>query len=191
MESSDDRHRHPRGIKVALRADLQGDVTGQLVESSAAVLAKRGVQGSVFVRPDSPLKPFSGRVLSADNITLPALDHGFYFEDEQLPVVIAPARAIGAEWRFVVVNGEVVTGSGHIAEGRRAGEDAADSPAWRLAAEIAREMPLPEPVVVLGICEVDGALRLLELNPFSGADLYDCDLTAVVSAVGAFLEEGS
>ena len=45
----------------------------------------------------------------------------------------------------------------------------------------------PEPVFVLDLCEHAGELRLLELNPFSGADLYDCDRARIVAAVGALL----
>ena len=41
-----------------------------------------GDPSRIFVRPDSPLKPFSGRVLDRDSISLAALDHGFYFDDE-------------------------------------------------------------------------------------------------------------
>jgi len=36
--------------------------------------------------------------------------------------------------------------------------------------------------------DVDGALRVLELNPFSGADLYDCDPAAVVQAASSVAE---
>ena len=53
-----------------------------------------------------------------------------------LPVIVAPARELGPEWRLV---------------------------------------------------EVDGELSVLELNPFSGADLYDCDRQAVVRAVHGVL----
>ncbi len=38
---------------------------------------------TVFVRPDSPLEPFSGRVLERGRISLQALDHGFYYDDAQ------------------------------------------------------------------------------------------------------------
>ena len=41
----------------------------------------------MFVRPDSPLEPFAGRVLARDKISLAALDHGFYYDDAYLPVV--------------------------------------------------------------------------------------------------------
>ena len=48
-------------------------------------------------------------------------------------------------------------------------------------------MTAPEPVYVLDTCEVDREPRLLELNPFSGADLYACDTDAVVGAIDALL----
>jgi hypothetical protein len=54
----------------------------ELVAEPDRVLASLGAPTSVFVRPDSPLKPFSGRVLSSDSISLRALDYGFYYDDE-------------------------------------------------------------------------------------------------------------
>jgi len=43
----------------------------------------------------------------------------------------------------------------------------------------------------MDVCEADGQLHLLELNPFSGADLYSCDRAAVVSAVSQTAVEQS
>jgi hypothetical protein len=43
----------------------------------------------------------------------------------------------------------------------------------------------PEEVYALDLCESEGELWLLELAPFRGADLYACDASAVVEAVGA------
>ena len=153
------------------------------VAAPASVFERLDIAGAAFVRPDSPLKPFSGRVLARGDVSLQALDHGFYYEDDQIPVVVAPVQRIGKEWRFVVVNRRLVAGSAYLAEGRRAMQAEVSGPAWRFAAEIAEAMPPPEPVYVLDVCEVEGALRLIEINPFSGADLYACDLAAVVKAV--------
>jgi hypothetical protein len=142
----------------------------------------------VFVRPDSPLKPFSGRVLGRGSITLAALDHGFYYDEIDLPVVIAPAVRVGVEWRFVVASGAVVAGSGYSADGRAAGEAITPAHAvWRYAVDVAADVKPPDPVYVMDICETDRGLRLLELNPFSGADLYSCDRGAVVEAVNALV----
>jgi len=138
----------------------------------------------VFVRPDSALKPFSGRVLAAQDISLAALDHGFYYDDLDLPVVVGPGAQLGEEWRFVVVDSEIVAGSSYVADGREAGVSLdASATAWSYAAELSRRLAPPDPAYVLDVCETDRGLRLLELNPFSGADLYDCDRALIVAAV--------
>lgn len=155
----------------------------ELVSNPDRVLASIGSMDSVFVRPDSPLKSFSGRVLRRDAISLRALDHGFYYDDEMLAVVIAPVRRITREWRYVVVSGEVVAGSAYVAERRASSMDAPDGAPWRFAADVARDLNPPEAVYVLDVCESDGDLHVLELNPFSGADLYACDRRKVVDAV--------
>lgn len=88
-----------------------------LAEDPAATLAALGMPEAVFVRPDSALKPFSGRILRADSISLTALDHGFYFDDASLPVILAPVRSVGREWRFVVVDRRVTAGSAYASDG--------------------------------------------------------------------------
>lgn len=137
----------------------------------------------MFVRPDSPLKPFAGRVVERAKLSLRALDHGFYYDDADLPVVVAPVRDVGAEWRYVVVDRRVVAGSGYDPVGRRPRSDTPDAASWRYAEAVAADLEPPEPVYVLDICAFEGGFRLVELNPFSGADLYACDPAAVVRAV--------
>ena len=58
---------------------------------------------------------------------------------------------------------------------------------WDFAAAVAREVGLPEPVGVIDVARVNGRLRLCELTPFSGADLYGCDPFAIVDAISALL----
>jgi len=154
----------------------------QFVRDADAIVGKLGPD-QVFVRPDSPLKPFAGRVLPREKISLAALDHGFYYDDPDLLVVVAPVREVSKEWRFVIVNNQVVAGSGYAAEGRKHKPDDSRGTPWRFAAEVAASTRAPEAVYVLDVCESDRGLRLLELNPFSGADLYACDGDAIVQAV--------
>jgi len=138
----------------------------------------------VLIRPDSPLKPFSGRVLEREQITLSALDHGFYYDNERLPVVVTTAIEVRAEWRFVVVASKVVAGSEYETDGRSSGAQIPpDHRSWRYAGDLVAGMQQPDPVFVLDVCETRGGLRVMELNPFSGADLYNCDRRAVVAAV--------
>ncbi|MCA9317196.1 MAG: ATP-grasp domain-containing protein [Planctomycetes bacterium] len=156
----------------------------QLCEDPVAVpQGLAAAEGRVFVRPDSPLKPFSGRVLRAAEIEPAKLDHGFYFDDLSIPVVIAPVRSVTREWRFVVVDQHVVAGREYEASSRAAGGGGLPDEVSALAVQVAASMPPPADVFVLDLCDADGELRLIELNPFGGADLYECDAAAVVEAL--------
>lgn len=138
--------------------------------------------GFAFVRPDSPLKPFGGRLCHIPSLALRELDFGYYYEDIQLPVIVAPKKSILEEWRFVVVGKRVVAGSGYKARGR-IGSMSPPQDAWNLAQEICAVMRAPEAVYVMDLCSTEDGMRLVELNPFSGADPYECDAVSVVAAV--------
>lgn len=166
-----------------LHRTWRATTVASLVESPANELAFLTDGSRFFVRPDSPLKPFSGRVVPRERLSLSALDHGYYYDDATLPIIVAPVRNVTREWRYVVVERRVVAGSAYLADRRTHEADSAASGAWRFAADVSRAMEPPEAVYVLDVCEADGELRLLELNPFSGADLYSCDRAAVVEAV--------
>ncbi len=155
----------------------------EFVADAGAILDRVGADESVFVRPDSPLKPFAGRVLHRDRISLAALDHGFYYDDPDILVVVAPVQRITREWRYVVAERRVIAGSGYISEGRAATPDDPNGRPWQFASEVAERISAPDPVYVLDVCEVDAGLRLVELNPFSGADLYACDGVEIVRCV--------
>jgi hypothetical protein len=154
-----------------------------LIADPDAALVSLGSPDSVFVRPDSPLKPFSGRVLPRVAISLAALDHGFYYDEENLPVVVAPVQSVNREWRYVVAGRRVVAGSEYVAEGRAAKSDDQSDHLRQFASEIAQKLEPPEEVYVMDVCEAGGKPRLLELNPFSGADLYACSSEHVVTSV--------
>lgn len=166
------------GWKATTVKELAGDAAG--------VLASADISDCVFVRPDSPLKPFSGRILAVDAISLRSLDHGFYYEDVDLPVIVAPVRTVSREWRYVVVDDRIIAGSSYEADGRNPTSDDPRGEPWGFAQAVATSMKAPEPVYVMDVCDVDGELKLLELNPFSGADLYACDAAEVVTAVSEF-----
>ncbi len=154
-----------------------------LVHNSAQVLAPLGNPDQIFVRPDSPLKPFGGRVVTVEGLTMGHMDYGFYYEDKHLPIIAAPTRDVHQEWRYVIIERCVVAGSAYQAEGRVALPDDPGGVPWAFAQEIAENLDLPASVYVLDVGLVDGALCLMEVNPFSGADLYACDRNSIVEAV--------
>jgi hypothetical protein len=118
---------------------------------------------------------------------LATVDYGFYFEDEALPVVIAPVQHVTKEWRYVVVAGSVVSNSGYDPVGRKAVEHI-NATADILAKEIVSRLTPPDDAYVMDLCESNGQIRLVELNPFSGSDLYLCSPNLIVKALADFLE---
>lgn len=155
-----------------------------LVADAGRVLAPLGSPARVFVRPDSALKPFAGRQLATAALSLAALDHGFYYDDEELPIVVSTVKRVGREWRFVVADGAVVAGGEYGADRQGRGTVVPDA-ARAIAAAVASGAWQAAPLYVVDVGEVAGDMRVMELNPFSGADLYECDAGAVVAAATA------
>lgn len=140
----------------------------------------------VFVRPVSAMKPFSGRVLDSDSLSPAALDHGFYYDDVDVPILVAQAQQVVEEWRFVAVNRQLVASSGYAADGRTGRVVDVPEGATALARVAATRAPCA--TVVIDVCRLKGVsegaspFRVVEYNLFSGSDLYCCDVEAVVSA---------
>jgi hypothetical protein len=145
-----------------------------------------GREGRVFIRPDSPLKLFTGQVASRETFAADLEFMGFYEFPANSLVVVSSPQEILAEWRFVVAGGKVVTGCQY----RNAREIELlpdyDPQALRLAETIVSKGYQPDPVWVMDICRIaDGSYHLLEIGGFSFSDLYVCNMPAVVEAVSA------
>ncbi len=160
----------------------------EFVENPEKALQQIGVEDKFFVRPDGPLKPFSGRVLKTGNISLKDLDHGFYYDDTSIQIIISPVKTIIEEWRYIIVDMNVVAGSSYIAETRTEIPADIKGTQWQYAQEVSKNLVPPEDVYVMDICRVDNDFKLLELNPFSGADLYGCDRDAIVKSITELLQ---
>jgi hypothetical protein len=155
----------------------------RFVADPRQVLDEIGSEGDFFVRPNSPLKPFSGRVLSVSELSMEALDYGFYYDDPNIQVIASPVQKLSGEWRFVVVKNKVVAGSSYVAETRSETPIEPGDSTWKYAREVAQNLRAPQDVWVMDICATEKGFGLLELNPFSGADLYACDRYAIVLSI--------
>jgi hypothetical protein len=56
-----------------------------------------------------------------------------------------------------------------------------------VANEIVQHLTVPGDVYAMDLCESHGEVRLLELNPFTGADRYLCSGEAIVKAMADYL----
>ena len=145
---------------------------------------KFGVNQKLFVRPDSPLKLFTGLVISKDSFEKDYEFMAFYeFPSESLVVVSSP-KSIIKEWRFVVADRKVVTGSLYKEDGEFVEEVFFDQNAAAFAQRVVNAGFVPDPVWVIDVCQTtDDRYWLLEIGGFSFSFLYGCDMKQVVEPV--------
>ena len=145
-----------------------------------------GIDGRIFVRPDSPLKLFTGQTSAAKSFDADLEYMGFYEFPRDSVVIVSTPKTIAREWRFVACDQNVVAGCTYSENGKfELNTNVADE-ANQLALEIASNDYSPDPVWIVDICETaDGQYHLLEIGGFSFADLYACNKAEIVAAVSA------
>lgn len=157
---------------------------GELPRRRSFLFGTLGKGGLLFVRPDSPLKLFSGLTISRDAFESDYEYMGFGDVPSESLVVVSPPQRIIAEWRFVVADHQIVSGSLYSKEGVIAADPDFDSGALEFAEKVVAVGYEPDPVWVLDICQTeDRAFHLLEIGAFSFAYLYACDMNEIVKAV--------
>ena len=146
---------------------------------------------SWFVKPNDDLKTFAGEVTNrsafitwSDKI----LGKGYAF-DGDLPVIVAPYKDIYSEYRFFIVDNEVVDGTRYKANGRVRGVHLDDKdPMMEVAREFARRW-LPFPVVSMDLAITSEGVKLIEFGAFNATGWYDNDLDKIVRAVNAYMRK--
>lgn len=123
----------------------------------------------VFIKQNSGYKCFTGqKYTEVDKIDL--------FPEELL--LLAQVKKIGAEWRFVISEGKLLTGSlyGDILPQTDPGEFLHSiSP---LLPEIE-----PAPIWTLDICEYNGSFKIVEINSLLSAGWYNSEIEKIVTEV--------
>lgn len=133
----------------------------------------------LFVRPVGALNEFVGKVRGLPElgeILKTARDY-----HPEMMVVAAPVKLIECEWRLVLVEGRVVTGSMYRLRGEAVGGVVPKDVA-AFAEEMAQQYS-PSPVHVLDVCEVEGKRRVVEANCFNCSGWYGADFRVIARAV--------
>jgi hypothetical protein len=138
-----------------------------------------GREERIFARPTSVHKLFVGRCISREDFAS-ALAPTRY--DPATLIVVAAPLTIGREWRLIVADGRVITGSQYAVNGKRNISPNCPAEVHEFAQSLLAEVAWrPDPIFMLDVCESDSRLWLVELNSFSGSWLYQCDLAVVVA----------
>lgn len=149
-----------------------------------------GREGTIFVRPDSGHKTFTGQTIYRERFAKDYDILGHYGADHDAMCLISTPKNIAKEWRFVVGQEGIITGSqyrefvgGILGSKYKTVQE--NEVAWNWARMIVNTVPYqPHPVWTLDICQtVSGNWYVLEVGGFSSAGLYCSDPHRLVEAV--------
>ena len=162
---------------------------GELPRCRELLFNTLGRNDTLFVRPDSPLKLFAGMTITRATFDRDYEFMGFYEFPIESMVVVSSPKSIVSEWRFVVVDRNIVTGTQYIERNEKISRIADDPNALDFAKSVLTTEYEPDPVWVLDVCKTDdNNYHLLEIGGFSFAGLYASNKDAVVRAVSAVAE---
>jgi len=137
-----------------------------------------------FVRPDSDSKAFAGGVY--DIAGLAAVTEGKAAVSESTPVILASPLRIDAEWRFFVVDREVVGCSEYRRWGRPSSEGSVPQKAIELAFDLAQRWS-PADVYCLDLASTRDRIGVVEANCFNASRFYAAVIERVLRAVNAYV----
>ena len=158
---------------------------------AADTLISRACLTSLFVRPDTGDKPFTGQVFTDEEFKGKLWEISTEGMKSSDLLLISSPKMIEREWRVVCSRERVITGSRYKTAGmvdyrRELPDDV------RLFTEkvIATDYWQPDPIYVVDICrDRNGKLWLLEIGAFNVAGLYHCDFNLIVEAVEGLVKE--
>ena len=180
---------YPHFGDLLLNCDYAMFPYGDLARQKEFIYDSLGEARTIFLRPAREDKIFTGKLIFKEHFDKEIESLG-YGQIAPYEIVIA-ARPINLiqEWRFVCVNGNVITGSSYKKNnlvGYRAGyTDEAFNTAQQAA-----EKYCPDRVWIIDVGLTKGGRHaLVEVGCFSCAGLYKCDRDLVVSEVSKAAEQ--
>jgi hypothetical protein len=160
-----------------------------------------GSEGRLFLRPNSGEKQFVGEVVTKEQMAsweeiarTRWVDYEPSAVGPDMLCIAAPPRKLQREFRLLIHDGKVVTGSlyrDHHHNYQEPLEGAQDKDKIVAFAEMVLSTnppPLP-PIYVLDLAEIDGELSVMEVGCYCCAGLYEMDRRKVAQAVSEAAEK--
>jgi len=156
----------------------------ELLDKKEYLYDKYGVADTIFIKPDTNDKVFSGTLIELENFEKDAETTLSYLKNYGLycPLVICKPWKISHEWRFFVRSGEVITGSRYKLNNKVGYVRDWPLEAEAVALDIANEFWAPAPMFCADICLSGDEYRLLEIGAWNCSGYYAADLDKIVEA---------
>lgn len=141
------------------------------------VLAKdiKWTDEEMFVRPLLDTKSFNGGIYNQNTLKFDGV------------CVVAPIKTIAKEFRFFVIDGNIVGASQYKLNGELYSSSLVDEPAKEFASEMIKRFQFDG--YVIDIAQVDNSYKIVELNCLNASGFYEINLTSLINAVTSFYEK--
>ena len=145
----------------------------------------------VFIRPSNGYKTFTGQLLSKDNfdIDFDTLTKSYGGLNMNTLVLLAPEQDIEEEYRFIVIDNELISGSLYMDKNNRSDYNAyydrlcVDKDAISFAEKMSK-IYQPDLAYNIDICRLsNGEYKVMEINSFCCGSLYGNDYTKIVDSM--------
>lgn len=149
-------------------------------------------ESHIFMRPTADGKEFAGTVFNKKDLMewydKIMVGDSMWSITKDTQVMLTEPLDIYAEYRFIVVEGKIVTGSlykrGNVVIYSNIISDDIINYAKQRAAEWT-----PDSVCVMDICYDSAGYHIVEFNNFNSAGLYECDISKIIGSITHFVEK--
>ncbi|PLS18902.1 DUF4343 domain-containing protein [Bacillus sp. M6-12] len=142
-----------------------------------------------FIRPTGNTKLFTGmRVTKEDFLSWKERENRENSPYIGQSLMISPIQEIKAEYRFFVVNQEVVTSSSYRVGNNTDITRKPSKAILQYTKKIVDKFPLAK-AFVIDIAETDKGFKVVEYNNINTSGLYGCDENAIIQAINKLKED--
>lgn len=147
--------------------------------------------GKIFIRPSNGYKSFTGQLLNKKTFEFDyqTLINSYGGIDTNQLVLLAPPQNIINEYRFIVIDGEVITGSLYIDIKNKGTYEPYfdkindDKKAYNYAVKLSK-LYQPDLAYTIDICKLEnGDYKLIEINSLCCANWYGADYGKIVKSL--------
>jgi len=144
-----------------------------------------------FIRPSNGYKTFTGQLMTPVKLEqeIDVLLKSYGGVSPETLVLLSSEKELSEEYRFIVVDGKVISGSLYMDEDNIGSFKAYynksinSGKAYDFAVEMSK-LHMPDKAYTIDVCKTkDSEYKLLEINSFNCASMYGADYDVVVKAV--------
>ena len=176
---------YPHFDDLLLNADNEFTTIKELNERKDYFFEKFGEDNTIFVRPNSGLKVFTGTRMYKEAWKELFKLITFYDEvNDDTKVLVSSPKNLQKEYRFVISNGKVITGSMYREDMNLDSKEFVNRVVYNWIENMLVKIKWkPDILWTLDVVDVGNKFKILEIGCFSGAGLYSCNLKKIIEEV--------